>query len=65
MKNFYLYYIPEPYKKLYFVDFDDKNEPIFSVFRGDSGLFSENSIDSIKRSLNNRYNLNLQIGKWN
>lgn len=59
MELYYLYHIPEPNRKLYFVDFDKGAK--FTELKSEASIFTRESAMSMQTNLKNRYGLDLQM----
>lgn len=63
MELYYLYHIPEPNKRFYFVDIDDEKEAKFTELKSKASIFTRKSALSMQTQLKNRYSLDLQLEK--
>ena len=61
MELYYLYHIPEPNKRFYFVDIDDEKGAKFTELRSEASIFTRESAISMQTNLKNRYGLDLQM----
>ena len=63
MELYYLYHIPEPKKKLYFIEMEGERAK-FTELRSNASIFnSRESAISMQEHLNIKYGLDLQIEK--